>query len=380
MPDNNCFLESRLGPEEAFEPAGLLGRRSSGSEEMAEGLLQGRRALTRVGTACVAACARHFDSGRGEGAGENGERTEEAWMRLVDDGTRVPAGSLSASVHRICEYNAPLSTQHGGEAVKEEATEAAAKSKRAAVAFGAHTDATFFTLIPVASTPGLQVFAPPPPGGGGGSGEWGWCSPEHAPYRGDVSSPLAVTRRGDVLVLPGEFLEILSGGVFPCAVHRILRPPPLPLPPLRDSVAGVSPIGSKRACGQSSLPGVQGGMGGHSRRLSAPLLLRGREGEPLRRECSAATPESGAGCGSVAGGGGLLARVAEAVAATESAERKGAAKWLSGEVQCCLSHLDAWAPAGVTVTDLHRLLLVAFSEDVQRRNEEAKRAPKSPPM
>ena len=126
----------------------------------------------------------------------------------------------------------------------------------------------------------------------------GWVSPEEHCAHGT-----------DVLLLTGEFVEVLSGGSLPCAVHRVLKPKP-----------------------------------GSRQRLSAPLLLRGREYEPL---LPAPPASSGGllGVGGLLGGGGLSASSSELVA----------------------------FPPGVTVTEVHRLLLTLFSEDTRRR--EAKTEP-----
>lgn len=115
----------------------------------------------------------------------------------------------------------------------------------------------------------------------------------------------------DMVLMTGEFLEVLTGGALPCAVHRVLKPMP-----------------------------------GHPSRLSAPLLLRGREKEPLVPTPKAAT-------------GGLLGA---------SSGLLGSGPSRGGNDNNAESHsrLPAF-PLGVTVTDMHRLLLTLFSEDTRRR-------------
>uniref|UniRef100_A0A7S4D4K1 Fe2OG dioxygenase domain-containing protein n=1 Tax=Heterosigma akashiwo TaxID=2829 RepID=A0A7S4D4K1_HETAK len=71
-----------------------------------------------------------------------------------------------------------------------------------AVTFGAHTDTTFVTLIPCSNIPGLEVFSPALDG---------WVRPEPACRPGR-----------DIIILPGELLQVLSAGHYPAAVHRVV--------------------------------------------------------------------------------------------------------------------------------------------------------------
>lgn len=119
--DDNEFLESRIGPYGAFLPP-------CGTEEfppsITSALLAGRTLLARVGRAAASAVA-----------GSDISR----WGRLLDcDSPELPA-TVSSTVLRLCRYSK------------------SSDSGASDVAFGAHTDATFFTIVPVASTPGLQV-------------------------------------------------------------------------------------------------------------------------------------------------------------------------------------------------------------------------------
>lgn len=128
--------------------------------------------------------------------------------------------------------------------------------------------------------------------------EAGWVSPEEHSAHGT-----------DVVLMTGEFLEVLTGGALPCAVHRVLKPRP-----------------------------------GHRSRLSAPLLLRGREKESLVPAPKAAT-------------GGLLDSSSGLLGSRPSP--------VDNDAQS-RSRLPTFPP-GVTVTDMHRLLLTLFSEDTRRR-------------
>ena len=87
----------------------------------------------------------------------------------------------STTAHRLCAY-APSNV----------------------TAFGAHTDTSFFTLVPFARVPGLEVLDP---------SLQRWVCPE-----ADTSS------KGEghlVLAMPGEFLEVASAGAFQASVHRV---------------------------------------------------------------------------------------------------------------------------------------------------------------
>ena len=63
-------------------------------------------------------------------------------------------------------------------------------------AFGAHTDTSFFTLVPFASPAGLEVFEP---------STRAWVCPELD------ATPESYS---DVLAMPGEFLELASDAAW----------------------------------------------------------------------------------------------------------------------------------------------------------------------
>lgn len=164
---------------------------------------------------------------------------------IVDNGKPIAAadqGSICMSPHRLCRYR-----NKNGEAPKE--------------IFGAHTDSTFVTIVPVAAVSGLEVYDE-------AAEEW---------YRPEIMARLQwqlerVAKGEDkdayeetipsvednvdditipwharyLLLMPGEFLQIVSRNEVPAAVHRV--------------VAGGPP------------------------RLSAPVLLRGRPQSTLNVE------------------------------------------------------------------------------------------------
>ena len=118
---------------------------------------------------------------------------------------------LSSTQQRLCLYHA-----------------------EANVPFEAHTDTTFVTLIPCSAIAGLEVWTEVN----------GWVRPEeHA----------GCCHEDTVIVMPGEFLHILTAGLFRAAVHRVTRfntlqqgkvdppsPPPPPPPPPPPSLSNLS--------------------------------------------------------------------------------------------------------------------------------------------
>jgi len=110
---------------------------------------------------------------------------------LVESKESLPSGATSATVHRFVKYSAsreaPTSTPN-----------------TSTIAFEAHTDGTWFTVIPCSHVAGLEVASP--------TGK-GWCSPEVQGQKGL-----------DVAVLTGDFLQSITQYDFPSAVHRVVRP------------------------------------------------------------------------------------------------------------------------------------------------------------
>jgi len=206
--DGNEFLETRLSRDGRLHPEGLRDQYPG----LEEALVATRQRLTSVGQLCLSVMAQEW--------GTPAERI----LPLMDDGSEVPEDSLSTSVHRVCHYWHSTKQAPNGKSKKQ---------RRQGIAFGAHTDATFFTMVPAARTPGLEIFTQ----------ETGWVCPE-----------LGCEPGRDVVVMPGEFIQIFSQGCFKCSVHRVLRP------------------------GESQLLGTGGvDVESVSSRLSAPLLMRGNE-------------------------------------------------------------------------------------------------------
>lgn len=166
---------------------------------------------------------------------------------LVDDGKPLPTtakishseGMVSMSPHRLCSYS-----EERNDAKEEEAREV----------FGAHTDSSFVTIVPVAAVSGLEVYD---------EEAERWYRPElrarlhwekeqqrlgndptlfHEP---NVSGKELPWHSRYIAVMPGEHLQLCTQNEVPATVHRVVaakgRPP----------------------------------------RLSAPILLRGRPGTRL---------------------------------------------------------------------------------------------------
>ena len=139
----------------------------------------------------------------------------------------LPEGATSATVHRLVRYAAAggeedhlgltekdldasrsdldatkRSNSISGLSSADLAIMEAKASHSSDLAFPAHTDGTWFTIIPCAAQPGLEVRAAS-----------GWVSLE------------AHGRHGvDVAVLTGLFLESLSKHEYAAASHRVVRP------------------------------------------------------------------------------------------------------------------------------------------------------------
>ena len=247
---SDCFLDTRQ--RQADDGAGVQ-LQPPGIDESVPGftaaLEAAQRVLTEVGLAALTAAVASL-----------GVDASEA-TRLVDFPSELEPGATCATVHR-CGYYEPEAEAQGG------ADAGAAHEERASsVAFQPHTDGTWFTVIPCAAVPGLEVFASP---------AHGWMSPERAALRIERDGGAAAARM--VAVLPGEFLELLSAGEYSCALHRVVRP-----------VSGGGP------------------------RVSAPLLMRG----------STASGFSGGARDNTLVGGVLAARVCD----EESCEAVPAAWW-----------------------------------------------------
>lgn len=132
---------------------------------------------------------------------EEADILDDAWEcskllaeELIDDGQ-------GRSPHRLCRYR-----------------------NDKAVGFGAHTDSTFITAVPVSQTPGLEVYD---------DDAEQWLRPE-----------VKFNRERHVILMPGELLQIVSRDEVQASVHRVVS------------------VGSPR--------------------ISAPILFRGRN---LKLDC-----------------------------------------------------------------------------------------------
>jgi hypothetical protein len=153
---------------------------------------------------------------------------------LVDDGKPLPAtakiehseGSVSMSPHRLCSY-------------KEGQADAENPAREV---FGAHVDASFVTIVPVAAISGLEVYD---------EEAEQWYRPElkarqhweaEAVRRGGDPSALTEAVDGGVipwharyiLVLPGEYMQVTTRDEVSAAIHRVVaakgRPPRMSSP------------------------------------------------------------------------------------------------------------------------------------------------------
>jgi len=215
-----------------------LGECCPGSERT---LVQGQRALFDLGTTALSAAL-----AGGTAVGNNGQAVDV--LDLVDcPATTLPVGASSSSVLRFAWYpsdrgssrSSSSSDSSKNDGSKDDSDEKAGQGV-SGVAFGAHTDGTWLTLVPCSRVPGLQVALPNrrrrgSDGGGGGNSplrkeeeEGGggegfvWQCPEV--IEEDASSSLVPRPPGSVAVLVGDGLQFISGGVYPSALHRVLRP------------------------------------------------------------------------------------------------------------------------------------------------------------
>lgn len=203
----------------------------------------------------IAVAASSVENGAYLGKGPGAERDQKIRAslaatllcdELVDDGKPLPAtakishseGEVSMTPHRLCRYSE-----------EREGEDAAARE-----VFGAHTDSSFVTIVPVAAISGLEVYD---------EEAERWYRPELKARRHWVTEqeargkdPTLLHEQSDggdglpwycryVAIVPGEHLQLCTRNEVPCAVHRV--------------VAGK----------------------GRPARLSAPILLRGRPGTKL---------------------------------------------------------------------------------------------------
>jgi hypothetical protein len=200
---------------------------------------------------------------------------------LVDDSRALPQGTdiehsecaVSMSPHRLCRYSNNGAASSDNSDNKEKKTNDPTRE-----VFGAHTDSSFVTAVPVAAVAGLEVYDE--------AGEQ-WYRPEKNARQQwqkeqeaagkDPEALIETTADGVelpwhsryVVMIPGELLQLATRNEVPAAVHRVVATE------------------------------------GKASRLSAPILLRGRSGmtldigrylgstgyDPLLEECSGMTIE-----------------------------------------------------------------------------------------
>ena len=132
---------------------------------------------------------------------------------LLDDGTsqsntKEMDTTVSMSPHRMCRYTS-------------KSTSSTDDDKKGEEIFGAHTDTSFVTIIPVAAVSGLEVFDDE-------SNQW--IRPEKIArehwekhYQNkDTSNDTIPWHCRYVVIMSGEFLQLVTRGMIPCAVHRVV--------------------------------------------------------------------------------------------------------------------------------------------------------------
>jgi hypothetical protein len=249
---NLQFLETRLSRSgELFptEAAALL------SEEGSRALKDAFDIVARVGqdVVRVATAAATAEVGALQGAAASDAALLLA-QELVDDAKPLNndvlaplEGSISMSPHRLCRYS------NGPSRLGQSSNRTTPGSPSREI-FGAHTDSTFITAVPVAAVAGLEVYD---------EAASQWYRPELAArkfWQAEQArrgrDPDAVTETLEdgtvlpwharyVVLMPGEMLQLVTRSEILAAVHRVV------------------------ATEQEQA------------RLSAPILLRGRPGTVL---------------------------------------------------------------------------------------------------
>jgi hypothetical protein len=140
------------------------------------------------------------EDGGGPGDPDRAVQLARDW---VDDGTARPQNnhtSISMSPHRLCRYQ----DRGGGNATNTEL-------------FGAHTDSSFLTVVPVAAVAGLEVYD---------EAAAQWYRPEaaawqhHSRHHPHASPPPWYARYA--VFMAGEWLQLASGNQVAAVVHRVV--------------------------------------------------------------------------------------------------------------------------------------------------------------
>ena len=248
------FLETRLDRQGRLFPEEA---QSVLSVEGCKALQQSFKIISDVGKDIVRIAV--GASTRETGALSGADASQAAILlanEVLDDGESVAAslpagfpfieGSVSMSPHRLCRYS-------NNQAAKNKTQDLYDNTREI---FGAHTDSTFVTAVPVASVSGLEVYDE-------GAGEWyrpevaarqHWVI-EQASQGHDSDDWTDKTGTGDtpwharyVVFMAGELLQLFCRNEIMASVHRVV------------------------ATTNSAF------------RLSAPVLLRGRPGVQFSAE------------------------------------------------------------------------------------------------
>ena len=232
--DSMQFLETRrdrqkgtLLPEEA---------RSILGEEGTEALIGVFDAVSEIGKSIVriAVAASSLENGAFDDIVENASRAAAMMAdELLDDGRSDSSGSkysVCMSPHRLCSYTnnqLPAKQEENDENMNEVDAEPQSSSREV---FGAHTDSTWVTIVPVAAVSGLEVFD---------EAAEEWYRPELAARRQwekeqkeQGKDPKALTETVDgislpwhcryVVMMPGELLQLATRNEIAAAVHRVV--------------------------------------------------------------------------------------------------------------------------------------------------------------
>jgi hypothetical protein len=174
---------------------------------------------------------------------------------LTSNDMIVNEGSMSMSPHRLCRYtNTDQDTDEPNDQVLFGKAPSSSTAHSRSEIFGAHTDSTFVTAIPVAAVAGLEVFD---------EAANCWYRPELAAARHYQTVTTAGGENADVpwyaryvILMPGELLQLASRNEVLATVHRVV-------------------VNGQGGGGGTNVP---------SSRLSAPVLLRGRPGVILNTQ------------------------------------------------------------------------------------------------
>lgn len=119
---------------------------------------------------------------------------------LVDNPSELAFGVSGSTVHRFGWYPSNSSQSPEGNSSQSSMGDT---NDTPEVCFDAHTDSTWFTLIPCSSVPGLEV-----------NTSTGWTCPEEE------------SSLGSVAVMVGEGLQYMTDCQYYAAPHRVMRPSP----------------------------------------------------------------------------------------------------------------------------------------------------------